>query len=214
MVIVEGLPPTILLVEDDSAVADMLVDRLGSKGYRVWRAESAAEAKAALEKAAPDLVILDLTLPDTSGLVFCADLQARPDIPIIICSGTPRKEDAVLGLKLGADDFVAKPFSVDELEARVEAVLRRVAPRSAAAGSPPPTRHQVGELVVDEERCRATLGGEKLPLTPTEYRLLSLSPSVRTPCIRGVSLPSGSGATTMPAWLGRSTCTCAACVRS
>ena len=123
MVTVQGRPPTILLVEDDSAVGDMLVDRLGAKGYRVWRAESVAEAEAALERAEPNLVILDLMLPDTSGLVLCADLKAKPDVPVIICSGTKRKEDAVLGFKLGADDFVAKPFSVDELELRVESAL-------------------------------------------------------------------------------------------
>src|ERR671937_1104903 len=89
---------SILLAEDDPAIAAMLKDVLEFKGYRVWLAESGAEAEAVLKASIPDLIILDLMLPDTNGLVLFFDIKARADVPIIICSGTKRKEDAVLGL--------------------------------------------------------------------------------------------------------------------
>ena len=162
----------VLLVEDDLSVAMMLTDRLEAKGYSVDHASNAADAESMLSQCRPDLIILDLMLPDTNGLVLCADLKGRPEVPIIICSATKRKDDPILGLKLGADDFIAKPFSVDELLARMEAALRRPAP-GAAPGSPyPPGGQRIGELVIDQARCQVTLGGERLGLTPTEYRLL------------------------------------------
>src|SRR6266480_3927360 len=116
---------TIMLVEDDHAVAQTLTDALESSGYRVWLAETGMDAKTLLEQTRPDLIILDLMLPDVDGLVLCSGLKAIADVPIVICSATPQKRDAILGLKLGADDFIAKPFDIYELEARVEAVLRR-----------------------------------------------------------------------------------------
>jgi len=164
-----------MLVEDDGAVAQTLTDALEASGYRVWLAETGADAKTLLEQTHPDLVILDLMLPDVDGLVLCSGLKGITDVPIIICSATPQKRDAILGLKLGADDFVAKPFDIYELEARVEAVLRRttqqraVEPASAAA----PDHIRVGELIIDRSRRRVTLGGEPIQLTPTEYRLVS-----------------------------------------
>ena len=103
---------TIMLVEDDAAVAQTLTDALEASGYRVWLAETGADAKTLLEQTRPDLVILDLMLPDVDGLVLCSGLKGTADVPIIICSATPQKRDAILGLKLGADDFVAKPFDI------------------------------------------------------------------------------------------------------
>src|SRR6478752_7397876 len=164
-----------MLVEDDHAVAQTLTDALEASGYRVWLAETGADAKTLLEQTHPDLVILDLMLPDVDGLVLCSGLKGSADVPIIICSATPQRRDAILGLKLGADDFVAKPFDIYELEARVEAVLRRtthqrtVEPSAAAA----PDHIHVGELIIDRSRRRVTLGGEPIQLTPTEYRLVS-----------------------------------------
>ena len=164
---------TILLVEDDPAIGDMLVDRLGRSAYYVWHATSAAEAEAIADEVRPDLIIVDLALPDTHGLVLCANLKERLAAPIIICSGSKRKEDPILGFKLGADDFVAKPFSLDELEARIERALRRSVEIPSAESSSASTL-RVGELIVDQARRRVTLGGEAVPLTPTEYRLLCL----------------------------------------
>jgi DNA-binding response OmpR family regulator len=166
---------TIMLVEDDHAVAQTLTDALESSGYRVWLAETGADAKTLLEQTRPDLIILDLMLPDVDGLVLCSGLKAIADVPIVICSATPQKRDAILGLKLGADDFIAKPFDIYELEARVEAVLRRTSQtRVTAEASPSPPDHiRVRELIIDRSRRRVTLGGEPIQLTPTEYRLVS-----------------------------------------
>src|SRR5256885_12279017 len=129
---------TIMLVEDDTAVAQTLTDALESSGYRVWLAETGADAKTLLEQTRPDLVILDLMLPDVDGLVLCSGLKGIADVPIIICSATPQKRDAILGLKLGADDFVAKPFDISELEARVKTVLRRPSQSRAVEPSSAP----------------------------------------------------------------------------
>jgi DNA-binding response OmpR family regulator len=165
---------TILAVEDDPAVARMLVDLLGFRGYQVEWVSTAAEARSHVASSPPDLILLDLRLPDSHGLVLCAQLKAHCDAAIIICSATKRKEDGTLGLELGADDFVAKPFDAAELQARVGAVLRRRA-SSRVAGAPGDDAGQrVGELVIDRARCRAQLGGQPLALTPSEYRLLSL----------------------------------------
>ena len=165
---------TVMLVEDDEGVAQTLTDALESSGYRVWLAETGADARALLEQRRPDLIMLDLMLPDVDGLVLCSGLKAMADVPIIICSATPQKRDAILGLKLGADDFIAKPFDIYELEARVEAVLRRTnqtrAPEPPAA---PPDHIRVGDLIIDRSRRRVTLGGDAIQLTPTEYRLVS-----------------------------------------
>jgi two-component system response regulator MtrA len=165
---------TIMLVEDDHAVAQTLIDALESSGYRVWLAETGADARTLLEQTRPDLIILDLMLPDVDGLVLCSGLKAVADVPIVICSATQQKRDAILGLKLGADDFIAKPFDIYELEARVEAVLRRTTQTRAAEPAPSPPDHlHVGDLIIDRSRRRVTLGGEPLQLTPTEYRLVS-----------------------------------------
>jgi two-component system, OmpR family, phosphate regulon response regulator PhoB len=164
---------SILLAEDDPAVAAMLKDVLAFDGYDIWSAESGAEVEAILRDAVPDLVILDLMLPDINGLVLFFDIKARADVPIIICSGTRRKEDGVLGLRLGAEDFIAKPFSPQELRARVEAVLRRTHVRPAALAGGQDDCQQIGSLVVDRTRCRVTIGDVDARLTPTEYRLMS-----------------------------------------
>jgi DNA-binding response OmpR family regulator len=154
----------ILLVEDDHAMVLLLKDMLESTGHRLWCAESAVEAERRLAEVRPDLVILDLMLPDANGLVLCADLKAALGVPVIVCSGTRRHDDSLLGFKLGADDFVAKPFSVDDLKARVELALRR----TSHAEAPP----SIGDLVLDHALCQARLGDHVLPLTPTEYHLL------------------------------------------
>ncbi len=163
---------SVLLVEDDLCVATMLRDRLEARGYSVGHAINAAAAELMLGEICPDLIILDLMLPDTNGLVLCADFKAGRDVPIIICSATKRSDDPIIGFKLGADDFIAKPFSVDELLARMEAALRRGPTRAAKASRHPPGGQRIGELVIDQARCQVTLGCELLHLTPTEYRLL------------------------------------------
>ena len=168
---IENPRATILLVEDDQALAQMLHHWFTLKGYRFWHAGTAAEARAMAENVSPDLIILDLLLPDRNGLVVCAELLEQRPVPIVILSATNREEDPILASKLGAVGFVPKPFSSEELEARVEEALRHGPPASAA--SPPAAAAQsVGPLVIDRSRCTVTLGGEVVHLTPTEYRLL------------------------------------------
>src|SRR5207237_1394387 len=148
--------------------------------YQTAHAENGAAAEEMLEQVRPDLVIMDLMLPDADGLVLTATLKAKMDVPIIICSGTARKRDAVLGFKLGADDFIPKPFEPAELEARVEAVLRRAAQTRAesdsaadaaaetasaaglAARGGGPEHIHLGHLEIDNSRRSVTLGGRPI----------------------------------------------------
>ena len=175
-------PTRILVVDDDESVRVAFRTVLTDAGYEVITAPHATAALDFLDSTdgpTPDLIILDLMLPDADGLVLCAELKARVGIPIMICSATSRQRDAVLGLKLGADDFLAKPFDLYELTARVEALLRRTtqgraaAPVSSRAARPPRAQYRVGELVLDHARRSVALAGEQLHLTPSEYRLLA-----------------------------------------
>jgi two-component system, OmpR family, response regulator MtrA len=172
MVATEIARPIVLLVDDDAAVITMLTDALEAKGYTVRSFESGVEAERLLDEVRPDLIILDLALPDMNGLLVCADLRAKTETPIIICTATKQQDALPLAFKLGADDFVRKPFSVDELAARMEAALRRTPHRAAVDSSSSETRQRVGALVIDTARCKVTAGKETLHLTPIEYRLL------------------------------------------
>ena len=170
-----GPGATIVLVEDDLALAEMLKEALQTKAYCVWHATTAAEAETLVAETRPELVILDLMLPDVSGLVLCANLKARAPVPVIVVSATRRRDDRILAFKLGADDFVAKPLDIEELLARVEAALRRgAAGRPAGSAAPAAAQgvQRLGELVIDHARCRVTVSGAEARLTPTEYRLL------------------------------------------
>ncbi len=162
---------TILLVEDDPDTARSLTKALESSGYRVTAVDTGAEARSIIEHVRPDLILLDLMLPDTDGLVLTTALKTLTNAPIIICSARQEQVDRVLGLKLGADDFVAKPFDLDELEARIEAVLRR-ASRVREAPANPPDQIRVDELLISQSRGTVSVGGQPVHLTPTEYRLL------------------------------------------
>jgi two-component system response regulator VicR len=163
--------PLVLIVEDDSDLATTLSQVLIAAGYRVLVAESGAAARATLEHVSPDLMLLDLILPDADGLVLATTLKMLRSTPIIIMSARNQQVDRVLGFKLGADDFVAKPFDMEELMARVEAVLRRASPPPSSAGGPA-DRIGIGELTIMESRAVVTLGPATAHLTPTEYRLL------------------------------------------
>lgn len=115
----------ILVVEDDPTSADVLREALEAAGHEVILAEDGQTALDGLGPVDPDLVLLDLRLPDADGLVLCTTIRQRSDVPIVLCTGTPRSRDAVLGLRLGADDYVRKPIDILELQARVQALLRR-----------------------------------------------------------------------------------------
>ena len=163
---------TILVVEDDPAMARILIDALEMADYRVWHAVDGADARSKIELARPDLILLDLILPDVDGLVLCFTLKGLTNVPIVICSGTNRRRDPILALKLGADDFIHKPFELEDLLARIEAVLRRAPPHSVAPRQSPELR--VGQLLIEPARHRVTVGSVALALTPTEFRLLTV----------------------------------------
>jgi DNA-binding response OmpR family regulator len=156
----------ILVVEDEDAIADPLVAGLRREGYDVSRV---ATGEGALEAASPaDLVLLDLRLPDVDGLDVCRRLRERSRVPIIVLTARGEEADRVVGLELGADDYVVKPYGLRELIARMRAVMRRTA---ALDGTNGPL--QVGGLEVDERARRATLDGRELELTPKEFELLT-----------------------------------------
>jgi two-component system, OmpR family, response regulator RegX3 len=155
----------ILLVEDEDAIAEPLADGLRREGFEVDRAATGADALAA---AASDLVLLDLRLPDVDGLDVCRRLRERSDVPIIVVTARGEETDRVVGLELGADDYVVKPFGLRELIARIRAVTRRTSSRGSAVG--PLT---IGPLEVDERSRRARLEGRELELTPKEFDLLA-----------------------------------------
>src|SRR5919202_642078 len=153
----------ILLVEDDLSIANVLVELLEGEGYRVWHAQDAAAAEELLGEARPDLVLLDIMLPDTDGLVLCSELRARWPAPVVLLSATQRKSDPIIGLRLGADDFIAKPFDARELLARIEAILRRAAGSRSQHGDQPEV-YRIGPLSIDVCRRSVTYGETALQL--------------------------------------------------
>jgi DNA-binding response OmpR family regulator len=163
--------PIILLVEDDQALAELLRDGLTADGYDVCLAPTGADAELLVDSVKPDVILIDLMLPDEHGLLLCANLTERFAAPIIIYSGTRRKEDPALAFKLGAVDFVRKPVSLEELEIRIQRALQ--IPMHV-------TRSRrlivlrLGPLMVDASRRVVTVSGQELATTPTEYRLLSV----------------------------------------
>lgn len=155
----------ILVVEDEDAIAEPLVEGLRREGYAVSRA---ATGESALEAAPADLVLLDLRLPDVDGLDVCRRLRERSNVPIIVVTARGEEADRVVGLELGADDYVVKPYGLRELIARIRAVTRRTG-SGGARGEP----LRVGGLEVDERARTATLAGGELELTPKEFDLLA-----------------------------------------
>ena len=159
----------VLLVEDDDPVAQSLRRGLIRYGFEV---EWVSTGAAALDHAGPyDVVLLDLGLPDTDGLDVCKALRLRGDVPIIVISARSDETDRVVGLELGADDYVSKPFGVREVIARIRAVMRRVRPRTSDADSGPD--RYGSRLTVDRKAARVRLDGEEVPLAPKEYDLLA-----------------------------------------
>ena len=155
----------ILVVEDEDTIADPLVNGLRREGYDVSRVSTGEEA---LEAASTDLVLLDLRLPDIDGLDVCRRLRERSRVPIIVLTARGEEADRVVGLELGADDYVVKPYGLRELIARIRAVMRRSA--SLASDDGP---LGVGALEVDGRARPATLDGCELELTPKEFDLLA-----------------------------------------
>jgi two-component system response regulator RegX3 len=161
---------TILLVEDEESITTPLTEALEREGFATRVARTAAEATALGRSVRPDLVLLDLMLPDGSGFDVCRELRAHSSVPIIILSARGEEADRVIGLELGADDYVVKPFSAREVVARIRAVLRR----AGAPASPGDGPIEIGAVRLDPARRSVALGGEALELSRKEFDLLAL----------------------------------------
>ena len=169
---------TVLVVDDEAAVRRVLVMRLQLSGYRVICAEDGEQALEMFHNESPDLVVLDVMLPKLDGFAVCRRLRAESCVPIIFLSAVEAISERVAGLDLGADDYLPKPFSPKELEARIATILRRVGQGNAVVESRElPTGQGVlrlGDLVVDTNRRQVTRGSERINLTYTEFSLLEL----------------------------------------
>jgi two-component system response regulator RegX3 len=169
---------TILVVEDEDSIALPLAAALEREGYATRITGSAPEAIALAAELQPDLILLDVMLSDGSGLDVCREVRHHSDVPIIMLTARGDETDRVVGLELGADDYVVKPFSARELVARIRAVLRRVpAPVQDATPAPAPPAEaalQIGAVTVDSAMRRATLDDAEIALTRREFDLLAL----------------------------------------
>ena len=158
----------VLIVEDEARIADVLEMYLRNEGFRT---ERAADGKRGLElwrAARPDLMLLDLMIPQVSGLEVLKSIRRESEMPVLLVTAKVEETDRLIGLELGADDYILKPFSAREVVARVKTVLRR------SQGRPRPSeRYQVGELELDMEAFKARCQGQELPLTPTHLRMLA-----------------------------------------
>ncbi len=168
----------VLIVDDDREVREMLAEYLASHGFEAETAGSGAEMRAALARGAPDVVLLDVRLPGEDGLTLARFLRERYDLGIVMVTAAGEVVDRIVGLEMGADDYIAKPFDLRELLARVKSVVRRVqaAPRAAAPASAPaaaPQRVPVGRCQLDL-RSRQLFGqdGAEVPITAMEFDLL------------------------------------------
>jgi two-component system, OmpR family, response regulator VicR len=162
------IPASILIVEDEPDVRDILDYLFSSAGYTVHTATSAGTARTAIRRYPTDLVVLDVELPDESGLVLCREIRPQ-GVPVIMVSSHDRDDEVVAGLETGADDYVRKPFNNRELLLRVRRLLES-APSPGAARSG--LRVAIADLVIDREAARVWRGGTEINLTPTEWNTL------------------------------------------
>jgi DNA-binding response OmpR family regulator len=163
----------ILVAEDDANIRNGLVDALESEGYRVTAAANGKEAMDRFAKRRFDLLLLDIMMPEKSGYDVCREVREKDKtVPVIMLSAKSEEIDKVVGLKLGADDYVTKPFGVHELLARISAVLRRARQVSAGDGSGAPDTFKIGKAEVDAKKYRATIGKRTVELSDREVKLL------------------------------------------
>jgi DNA-binding response OmpR family regulator len=171
---------TILVVDDEPTHRETLVDALALEGYRAVGAADGREALARFRGEKPDLVLLDVMLPELSGVEVCRIIRAESSVPIIMVTAKDGEVDKIVGLELGADDYVTKPFSLRELTARIRAILRRSEQAAAAAAAASGSGSAQGPAPVDIGRCRVDLAGHRLlrdgkpvPLKPKAFELLA-----------------------------------------
>lgn len=169
-----GTDVKVLLAEDEQSFVEALVVGLGREGFQVTVATDGAEALALFDRVEPDLVLLDVMLPKLSGLDVCRAIRARSPVPIIMVTAKGTEIDTVVGLEVGADDYVAKPYRLRELVARMRAVLRRSAERAGAEDDDEHAAIEVGDVTVDVDRHRVFVRGEEVVLRRKEFELLLL----------------------------------------
>ena len=158
---------TVLVVDDEPIVREVVVRYLEREGYRTLEAGDGDSAREAIERAEADLVVLDVMLPGTDGLELCRWIRSRSELPVIMLTARGEEADRIVGLELGADDYVTKPFSPRELAARVRSVLRRARPNGG-----PGERLDFGDVVLERETREARKDGHELVLTAKEFDLL------------------------------------------
>ena len=156
----------VLIAEDEPKIAALLADYMAAAGMRTTIVDDGAEVLAAVAAHAPDVVLLDVMLPHRDGMTLCRELRAQSSVPIVMVTARSEEIDRLLGLELGADDYICKPFSPREVVARVKAVLRRTGRREPSADG--------GGVTLDEAGYRATIGGRDLGLTAVEFQLLKV----------------------------------------
>jgi len=159
-----------LLIEDDPNIVDLIRSNLAVRGFDTIVSNEAARALRLLETEAPDIVLLDLMLPDADGMDLCRQIRERSSVAVIVVSARGGERDKVTALNMGADDYMTKPFSVEELLARITATLRRT--RANATPEQPHSVITAGDVVIDLARQQVTHRGQPIHLTPTEFALL------------------------------------------
>src|SRR5690242_224950 len=164
---------TILTADDDPQLLRLVARNLQFEGYQVLTASDGQQALQLIEANTPDLVLLDVMMPKMDGFTVCQRVREFSSVPIIIVTARGQDQDKVKGLDLGADDYLTKPFSIEELLARVRAVLRRAQFLSADATAGRTTTATIGDLEIDYGQHLVRLSGKEMTLTPTEYRLLT-----------------------------------------
>ena len=164
------MPQTVLVVDDDPHIRQLLVFALEKAGLAAMEAADGEAALATIAANPPDLVVLDINMPKLNGLDVCRQLRAQGDLPVLFLSSRDEEIDRVLGIELGGDDYVVKPFSPREVVARVSAILRRARPAAAPPAGPTLLRH--GRLSLDPESWTARWGETTVDLTVTEFQIV------------------------------------------
>ncbi len=160
------MPKTILIIEDEHKLAQLLEDYLLAASYEAHQIHDGADAISSIKEKQPDLILLDIMLPNKDGISICKELREFSDIPVIMLTAKVEEIDRILGLEIGADDYICKPFSPREVVARVKAQLRR----ADVSNTPASSNNEL--VVLDHDRFVAVIMGQDLTLTPVEFRLL------------------------------------------
>lgn len=163
----------VLLVEDEAGIRDTLRHNLVREGYTVKEARTGTEALQVFRASKPEIVLLDVMLPEMNGLEVCRLIRQESSVPIIMLTARDLEMDKVVGLRVGADDYITKPFGLAELFARMSAVLRRTQAQKTQTAAAPPDLETIGPMTLDRAGRRVTLDGEDVKLTAKEFDLLS-----------------------------------------